>query len=355
MKIGILTHHYVSNYGAFLQAYALTEAVAKAFPNDTVEIIDYINVKQFVINTGGWFRFYKNRESFICWREKIRVPITFAQARKRYLIRSRKCYTIGQVNKMAYDIIVVGSDEVWNYRDKRSMARIKYGHGLRCKNIIAYAPSVGNSEGDIPQFVQEGIKKFFALSARDEKTCSMLRSITGKEPPRVVDPTFLSAFPKSNKRIKKPYILFYYCDRLPDTVKTQILDYARSHGLSVYGAGECDKRYSDITVNLTPFEWVDMFRNAEFVFTGTFHGAVFSILNHRQFKVYLTNKSRIEKVRSLLAGCSLQNREICDGFVFDLENMNNEIDYQAVDALLEKQRIQSMKYLCGAIEHCRAK
>ena len=40
--------------------------------------------------------------------------------------------------------------------------------------------------------------------------------------------------------------------------------------MAVYGAGECDKQYTNITVNLTPFEWVGMFRNARFVFTELF-------------------------------------------------------------------------------------
>lgn len=44
MKIGILTHQYIDNYGAFLQAYALREAMTKAFPEDQVEIINCINV-----------------------------------------------------------------------------------------------------------------------------------------------------------------------------------------------------------------------------------------------------------------------------------------------------------------------
>lgn len=43
MKIGILTHQYINNYGAFLQAWALREAIAELFPNDEVQIIDYWN------------------------------------------------------------------------------------------------------------------------------------------------------------------------------------------------------------------------------------------------------------------------------------------------------------------------
>lgn len=192
MKIGILTHQYINNYGAFLQAWALREAIAELFPNDEVQIIDYVNLKHFIINAGGWFRFYKNRESFKDWMEKIKL-------------------------------------------------------------------------------------------------------------------------------------------------------------LAVYGAGECDKRYSEITVNLMPFEWVEMFRNAEFVFTGTFHGAVFSILNRRQFKVYLTNESRIKKVTALLEELGIQNRKMDSKFEFDLESMKNEINYDAVYRVINEKRQSSKQYLKDAI------
>lgn len=132
-----------------------------------------------------------------------------------------------------------------------------------------------------------GIKKFKKISARDDLTEQLVCNITGTAPERVLDPTFLAEFPRAELAAKKkPYILFYYCENLPHNILNQIFSYAKEHGLAVYGAGECDKRYSEITVNLMPFEWVEMFRNAEFVFTGTFHGAVFSILNRRQFKVY---------------------------------------------------------------------
>lgn len=77
--------------------------------------------------------------------------------------------------------------------------------------------------------------------------------------------------------VTQPYMLFYYCDGLPEVEKQKLIDYAHKNGMAVYGAGECDKRYTDITVNLTPFQWVWMFRNAACVVTGTFHGAVFSI------------------------------------------------------------------------------
>jgi len=347
MKIGILTHHYVSNYGAFLQAYALTEAVAKEFPEDTVEIIDYINIKHFVINFGGWFRFYPDRENLKCWLEKLRVPFTFSKARKDNLRLSPRCYTAEQVNRLQYDVIIVGSDEVWNYQDKKSGAQIKFGHGLTCKNIVAYAPSVGNSQGDIPDMVSSGIKKFRAVSVRDESTGELVQKITGEKPARVLDPTCLAVCPsRQGRNVQKPYILFYYCDHLSETVKEKIFTYAARHGMAVYGAGECHSRYDAVTVNLHPFEWVDLFENAEYVFTGTFHGALFSILNRRQFWVHLTNKSRIRKVGCLLKEYGLTGRELDDTFSIDRAT---PIDYPAVYAQLEEQREQSMTFLKTAI------
>lgn len=352
MKIGILTHQYISNYGAFLQAWALRQAIAELFPEDDVQIINYINLKHFIINAGGWFRFYRNKETLKEWLEKIKLPRTFAKARKRDMALSSRCFNARQINALGFDCIIVGSDEVWNYKDSKGNAELKFGIGLTCRNLIAYAPSVGKaaSEEEPPQYVIDGIRKFKRISARDDLTEQLVERVTGTAPARVLDPTFLTRFPQADLRVgKKPYILFYYCEKLPEQVLNQIFSYAKAHDLAVYGAGECDKRYSAITVNLTPFEWIEMFRNAEFVFTGTFHGAVFSILNQRQFKVYLTNESRIKKVTALLNELGIDNRVIQPGFQFDLESMKSEIDYSSVQPTIEQKLQKSRQYLKEAI------
>jgi hypothetical protein len=129
---------YINNYGAFLQAWALREAIAELFPNDEVQIIDYVNLKHFIINAGGWFRFYKNRESFKDWMEKIKLPRTFAKARNQEMVLSKRCFNAKQINALDFDCIIVGSDEVWNYKDTKGNAALKFGEGLTCKNLIAY-------------------------------------------------------------------------------------------------------------------------------------------------------------------------------------------------------------------------
>lgn len=352
MKIGILTHHYINNFGAFLQAYSLQEALKELFPNDEVCIINYINLRHFIINTGGWFRFYKGKENIQTWMQKIQLPATFARARKKHMNLSRVCLTVKDIEKLKLDYIVVGSDEVWNYNESKGNAKVKFGVGLNNEKLVAYAPSVGQTEGHVtPNYVKTGISKFVAVSARDLLTEKLAEMIRQENIQRVVDPTFLFRIPVDPvDNVKQPYILFYYCDGLAEKEKEKILQFAESNNLNVYGAGECDKRYTDITVNITPFQWVWMFRNAKYVITGTFHGAVFSMLNHRQFACYLTNPSRVKKVTSLLEEFQLGDRQ-CEGNASDiLETLNREIDYKKIENLFERRRKDSRKFLMETIQ-----
>lgn len=129
-------------------------------------------------------------------------------------------------------------------------------------------------------FCQKGIKRYNSISVRDYTTENLVFQVTGKHPQIVLDPTLLANWEVNvdSPVKKKDYILFYYCEHLPVHIKTQIFDYAHKNGLAVYGAGDSDKDYDECTVNLTPEEWVAMFKNARFVFTGTFHGVIFQYL-----------------------------------------------------------------------------
>ena len=351
MKIGILTHHYINNFGAFLQAYSLMTYIGNLRRDDEVQIINYVNQKHFIINSCGWLRFYKDRETFKIWKKKLKVSKMFANQRRKYFKLSEKCTTAKEVETMNFDYIIVGSDEVWNYCDSKANDKIKFGFGLSCKGLVAYAPSVGQAEGNIPQYAVEGIRKFKAVSARDDLTEKILKSIR-EDVVRVVDPTFLIDIPvEPVAGIEGDYILFYYCDGLPRDEKLKIIEYARAHSLNVYGAGEGDKEYSDITVDITPFQWVWMFKNAKYVITGTFHGVVFSLLNHRNFACYLTNPSRIAKVNSLLSEYDLQDR-ITDGDAQKLIQIaQKDVDYAAFTQKANEKITVSKNYLSKVFEN----
>ena len=352
MKIGILTHHSINNFGAFLQGWALQEKLKALFPDDEVYIINYIIPKQNIINIGGFFRFYPGTETVASWFNKITQPSIFSKNRKQYLKLTKKVYNAEQINALGLDCIVIGSDEVWNYLDPKGFSLIKYSDGLTSERIVAYAPSAGKAtEGEIPEKVRKAMSGFTALSARDKSAQTLCQKTLGFTPRLVCDPTFLTPTPKvDNEKIRKltekPFVLFYYCNGIPHDMKKQVIDNARKNGYEVIGGGEYDKMYSYMSVRLTPFEWAELFRRAEFVYTGTFHGVVFSILNRKDFRVYASINSRVKKITALLEQFGIGNRDLTQDVI---EKENDSIDYDKVYEYIEQIRKDSSDYLLRAV------
>ena len=88
----------------------------------------------------------------------------------------------------------------------------------------------------------------------------------------------------------------------------QLQEYAKKNDLKIIGAGDYKTFYDEGFIDLTPYEWVDLFRNAEKVITGTFHGTVFSIKYNKSVLCYPTEKNRINKIRSLLSDMKIASR-----------------------------------------------
>ncbi|MBQ3599726.1 MAG: polysaccharide pyruvyl transferase family protein [Lachnospiraceae bacterium] len=352
MKIGIITHHYIKNYGAFLQTYALQQYLIETYPQAEVVIVNYVNKKHKIINIGGCFRFFWKKESLKAYLEKIKIPATFSKAEKKYLNITKPLRNAEEINALGLDCIIIGSDEVWHYEDKAA-SPIKFAVGLRAKKILSYAPSCGgvNLEHPIPDYVKKGLHNFTGISARDDLSEALVHRVLGYKPVRVLDPTLLYDFPvyedEFTKKLKQEkYILMYYCDKLPAEGIEAIKKYAKENNLKIYGAGEYAKYYSDVTINVSPFQWVEMFRNASFVFTGTFHGAVFSLITERNFATYLTNPSRVKKVSSLLEQFSLRERIIEEENLDKIQLLlKEEIDYSTFNEKKKKVREVSYSFL----------
>lgn len=355
MKIGIITHHYIKNYGAFLQTYALQQYLTETYPQAEVVIVNYVNKKHKIINIGGCFRFFSH-ESLKAYMEKIKIPFTFTKAEKQYLKITKPVKNAEEINALGLDAIIVGSDEVWHYEDKAA-SPVKFAVGLNAKKILSYAPSCGsvNLNHPIPSYVQQGLKNFTDCSARDDVSEQLVKTVLGYTPVRVLDPTLIYDFPiyedDFTRRLREEkYILMYFCEKLPEEGKQRIIRYTKEHGYKIYGAGEYAKYYSDITINVSPFQWVEMFRHAQFVFTGTFHGAVFSLITQRNFAAFLTNPSRVKKVNSLLEQFGLAERIFVEKELVRIERLlEEEIDYSMFEEKKNQVRKSSYDFLREAL------
>ena len=113
MKIGILTFHWATNYGAVLQCFALQEAL-KTLGHE-VEVINY---KPYVYDNTLWsflrFRKFLDMRAFRIDVVKEKKMRSF---RRRFLRLSDKRY--GRWNTLRselsdYDVLISGSDQVIN-------------------------------------------------------------------------------------------------------------------------------------------------------------------------------------------------------------------------------------------------
>ena len=90
-----------------------------------------------------------------------------------------------------------------------------------------------------------------------------------------------------------------------------------------------------------PIDFVNAFRNAEYVITNSFHGTVFSIIYEKKFYSVLPI-ARAGRIKDLLDKLNLGSR------IVDKEediNLDENIDYTVANEKIEEMRKHSIEYL----------
>ncbi len=150
------------------------------------------------------------------------------------------------------------------------------------------------------------------------------------------------------------YILCY-CINRPGALAPYIQEFARRSGLPVVqlcGIRQKVHPKARCILDAGPAEFLELFENAAFVFTNSFHGTVFST----QFRVpFFTAVSPAEladpessRTFSLLSRLGLSDRIVGQGSTDALET---PVDWDAVEPRLLAARAASLEYLRDALEN----
>ena len=296
MKIGILTYHASHNYGAFLQAYSLRNAIIERTGND-VDIINF-NMPQSV-------KFYEKManpktnnemEKKFC-QERAKM---FAEQSLRYHELKGECFVTDDLSQFSewirgkYDIIIAGSDEIWFISGFRGFPTPYWLPGIADCKKMAYAVSSRVDKNDMTEEEQSQIKKFLEdfsyISVRDNVTRKMVKDVTGKFPELSCDPTFAYDF-HINKELGKWIIKNKYsyngskkCIALMLNNGKLIDDIVRKYDrdfdfISLYAYHKNIKS----NVVLTPFEWLQVVAGCDGLITSFFHGMVFALKGNTPF------------------------------------------------------------------------
>lgn len=338
VKIGIVTLYDSINCGTFLQAYAFWKYLEK---NEKVAVnfIKWEHKKKFL----KAIRYIKTKHFKA-------IPFLI-----KNLIKFDKCGKQIPVNSISsiYDVVFIGSDELWNLTNPSfEHSDILFGKNIRAKKIATYAVSCAQCEKetlkDNKGFRTYGLE-LSGYSVRDEHTKNILDEC-GISSVKVVDPTLLISWDKyvpTKRLFGKKYVLVYAFS-VDENHKIFIKNFARENDCVTISVGMY-QQWCDHNISVSPMEFLWFVKNAEYIFSGTFHGTVFSVLFHKNFYVISAKQN---KINDFLKMCALEHR-VLDNLI--LEDLKSGIDYLEVENSLSDIIKESEDYIKYILENAKIK
>lgn len=348
MKVSIITYHDEDNYGATLQAYATYRAVREL--GYTPEIINLHMAHREGLLTKILFGVKR-------WR--------FNSFRKKYMPNKTRLYTtLEELRKdpPKSDVYLVGSDQTWNPSISKEYALAYFlDFGSNDQKRISYASSFGTSKWVDSSYINKSqakscLLKFSNLLIREDKGVELLNREFGITSKQVVDPVLLfPSYPELTGRICPTNDIVVYKIVNDPTFYERAKLLGKEMGCGVHSIGSMRQLKGIRTNYPEPIEkWISNIASAKYVFTDSFHGTVISLLYHRQFVVYVGEVSKISRITSILSIVGLENR-ICtsDDSLDKIKTLlKTPIDYQKVDAAINKERSLSFELLRTALNSC---
>lgn len=357
MKIGILSIYLHTNYGGVLQAYAL-QTYLKEMGHEAI-IIDggnYVNNS----SVGDCFRIIhwllvETKKGH--WPNLYKCPLFNNHNLKHFIIQNMnlmKQHCVKDIKSENFDAIIVGSDQVWRkYSHIKDMAYyyLDFTSDWPIRRI-SYAASFGSDDwlysADETIRCSNMLKKFAGISVREFEGRTLCKKYLHAEAEVVIDPTLLlskehySNFCNDIKFHSRNF-LTYILDKDENKYKSlNILE------------GFLGKRAYEINrVNVfgqkpSIESWLSCFKNAEFIFTDSFHGCVFSIIFNKPFIVYSNPIRGTSRFKTLLNLLGLQERMISNPTEINIV-YNKSIDWDSVNEKISLLRMQAKNFLIKSL------
>jgi hypothetical protein len=340
-KVGVLTFHRSINYGSYWQARCLVEGLRVRGLD--AEILDHRSRRVEWREARNAFQptlpVRTDPRHFAALGRKTRALIAAVDA----LPLSRPFPLEDPAQMDRYDTIVIGSDEVWNFRHPwYGGASIFFGDHLNADRSVSYAASFGNHDAadgiDAPWL--DRLRRFHAISVRDENSRALLAGLspiraehsrgTGHEcaasgmslddarneregVPLVLDPClqFPEIIPTAASIAGERYAVIYG-HSFPDWFTTQLRRWADQTGTRLVTIGYPSAIADDHRIDAGPGDFSNLIAGAHSVATNFFHGCVFAIRHARPFAC-AASPYRRNKVRDLTRALGLEDHLVEEG------------------------------------------
>jgi Polysaccharide pyruvyl transferase len=351
MKVGVLTFHKCINYGSYWQARCLVEGLRSR--GHDAELLDHD------------CKCIRRAEVRCAFQPKLpeRTPRRELRA---YAAKTRKF--VDEIARLPlsrrfslhepeaagrYDAIVVGSDEVWNFRHPWYGSKpIFFGDGLNVDRLVSYAASFGNHsawDGIHPEWAQK-LTRFSAISVRDENSWHLVRNGTDREPPIVLDPClqFPQAMHEADGAANGSYAVVYG-HLFPDWLARRMRKWAEKTAVRLVSLGYSNPWADEQRIGIGPIEFARTMAGARAVVTNFFHGCVFAVLNRKPWAAVPSDYRSI-KIPDLANTLGARHRIVGEGTPErELHELLDTPVVPQVSARLDEYRARSEAYLDAAL------
>jgi hypothetical protein len=364
MKIGILTHYDVNNQGSQLQLYAMYQQLKnlghqvvvltyhKNYDFEPIQKLrNQISIRSvpYIINN---FLFKKG------------IGLTWHNTKKFLLNKKfrKEAFTYANYCMEQFDAVIVGADEVFSLESGINI--MMYGHAVNTPNMIAYAPSFGQTDIKRIEFyhckelIISGLKKFKAIAVRDNHTADMVNILIEKKPLIVCDPVVLYDFSTVRIKIKTPqkkYMIVYGYDRnFIDKNEIAVLKlFAREKNLLIVSPGTYHG-WCDLNISCNCLQWLELFRHAESIIVDTFHGVIVSLITNRPMAVYVRTSINSNKLTHLIKQFDLTDRQIKKFSIDELHSIFAlKQNYRNISERVSMLRQEGLDYLKSVLQQCQ--
>lgn len=299
MRIGILTFHRCINYGSYWQARCLVEGL-RSRGHDAV-LLDHDSQS---VRRAEWRCAFA--PALPCRTPRADLPRYAAKVRRFLrafdrLPRSPRFPLDDPARASEQDLVLIGSDEVWNFRHPWYGSKpIFFGQSLRAGRIAAYAASFGNHDardGIHPDWAAR-LRGISAISVRDENSRELLHAALGEPPALVLDPCL--QFPPPPIPVEpaaQPYAVVYG-HSFPGWFASRVRAWAHRAGRRLLSIGYRNDWADEQRIDAGPEDFRALIAGAAAVATNFFHGCVFALLYEKPF-VCAPSGYRLNKVADL--------------------------------------------------------
>jgi len=309
-KVGIITLHLIDNFGGTLQAYALNKLITNA---------------GYDVET-------------ITWKDDRILPFAKTNVKLRVFNTSND---IKNINENDYDILVVGSDQIWRKQfitgdfkqDYINIPFLQFTNNWT-KTRISYAASIGVAENtweynkEDCDKIKQLLQAFNAVSVRELQSIEDCKKHFGLTVNQCVDPTMLLSKNEyidlcKNEPINNSEVFIYLLDENKEKLAV-INNYCKENNLTYF---KCNKSVES---------WLAAFRDAKYIITDSFHGCIFAIIFNKPF-ICLYNKWRGNaRFDSLVAMFDMNN------IIYDIGQLSTT-DWQVIDINKISNKLNSSK------------